>query len=71
MNITCSGLYPPDNGFMDCSEGISPSLPAHFGVWCSFRCARGFTLLGSTYRTCTVDGNWTGAETTCIGEYML
>ena len=32
-----------------------------------FQCEQGYSLVGSSIRTCLPTGNWSGTETRCVG----
>lgn len=54
----CQQLHAPPHGILDpCSN-----LP---GQTCQFSCDKGYTLTGSTSRTCNSDGRWTGTPPQC------
>ncbi|XP_022803617.1 sushi, von Willebrand factor type A, EGF and pentraxin domain-containing protein 1-like isoform X3 [Stylophora pistillata] len=54
----CQQLHAPPHGSLEpCSN-----LP---GQTCQFSCDKGYTLTGSTSRTCNSDGAWTGIPTQC------
>ena len=38
---------------------------------CTYKCIRGYRLIGSTQRVCQVDGSWSGQPTTCEGIYCI
>ena len=58
----CQQLYAPPNGSLEhCSN-----LP---GQSCEFSCNKGYTLTGSTTRTCNSNGTWTGTPTQCNGNW--
>ena len=58
----CQQLHAPPNGSLEhCSN-----LP---GQSCEFSCNKGYTLTGSTTRTCNSNGTWTGTPTQCNGNW--
>ena len=67
----CPCPSTPTNGTVDCNEGHV----AGTGTRVMYSCNRGYALLGSIYRACQENGNWTGAPPTCVkgiyNGYML
>ena len=60
----CPQLSAPIHGsLVPCSN-----LP---GKTCHLACDRGYILNGSTTRTCSSDGTWTGTQTQCNGECAM
>uniref|UniRef100_H2Y785 Sushi domain-containing protein n=1 Tax=Ciona savignyi TaxID=51511 RepID=H2Y785_CIOSA len=57
--ITCSKLPVPKHGSVRCSKRDS------YDSECIFSCQEGYALFGSTTRSCSVDGTWSGKITTC------
>ena len=60
--VKCPELSYPTSGFV---------LPGgrSFEATRSFRCRTGYTLSGSTERTCESNGEWSGSETSCTSKY--
>ena len=58
--VNCSQLMEPMNGTMSCS--LSMIL---YKDICSFTCDTGYVLIGSSTRTCQIDGNWSGSQVNC------
>ncbi|PFX23090.1 Low-density lipoprotein receptor-related protein 6 [Stylophora pistillata] len=54
----CQQLFAPNHG----SREPCSNLP---GKTCQFSCDRGYILAGSSTRTCSNDGTWTGTQTQC------
>lgn len=55
-----------------------PGIPAHgsrlgneFKIksLLRFSCEMGYTLMGSTERTCLLNGSWSGVQPTCEGKH--
>ena len=63
--VTCPRLDGPVNGV-----ATRPSRSVYQSVT-NFSCNSGYTLSGSSSRTCQSDGNWDGANTTCTGKNFL
>ena len=59
--VSCSQLAAPANG------NIQVSATTYGGV-ATYSCRDGFQLSGSRTRTCQADGNWSGAQPSCIGR---
>ncbi|XP_065903420.1 uncharacterized protein [Dysidea avara] len=60
---TCQLLVAPDNGMINCSLGDDGQ--ASLGDTCTFTCNSGYELSGNTSRSCQINGNWSGTESTC------
>ncbi len=58
--INCGHLTDPANGQVDTSSGTI------FGSTATYSCDSGYTLSGSSSRTCEDDGLWTQSEPVCI-----
>jgi len=41
------------------------------GATVTYTCNTGYTLNGSSMRTCQADGTWTGSDPTCDSECLL
>ena len=67
--ITCSPLVPPTDGSIFPSSCISLS---NYNQTCRLTCSRaGYSLIGTSLRTCGSDGQWTGSNgTRCTGELL-
>ena len=64
--VKCPDLQPPVNGFF--SDRLPPpSMTFRFNTLVSFRCQRGFSLVGSAARRCHANGSWSGIQPTCRG----
>ena len=61
--IACQLLVAPDNGMINCSLGDDGQ--ASLGDTCTFTCNSGYELSGNTSRSCQINGNWSGTESTC------
>lgn len=58
----CGKLLPPENGWMFGSDTSHPSVIV-------FSCARGYSLEGSTERTCLRNGSWSGQQPKCLSHW--
>ncbi|KNC52646.1 uncharacterized protein AMSG_08515 [Thecamonas trahens ATCC 50062] len=64
VTATCVGvvcgpeLSAPTNGGVSCTT-------ASVGESCAYTCDAGYTLSGSSERTCMIDGRWTGSDPRC------
>ena len=47
------------------------TLETGFGAIASYTCSEGYDLIGDEMRTCQVDGQWTGAELTCMCKFTV
>ena len=56
---SCGQPGIPSNGRVDISAGTS------FGDVAKYSCDAGYTLNGTSERTCQADGRWNGTEPTC------
>jgi len=59
----CPRIFAPVNGMIACQLGVSEV--ANPGETCTFTCDDGFTLTGSSTRTCQNDRTWSGTEPMC------
>ena len=59
---SCTCPSPPTYGTISCNE----SHLAGTGSRVTYYCNGGYTLSGSSYRTCQNSGNWTGTDPTCV-----
>ncbi|KAM4642729.1 E-selectin-like [Discoglossus pictus] len=57
--VQCATLKAPENGQMDCQE------KSFYNSSCSFTCAEGFRLVGSSDLQCLSSGEWTSSPPTC------
>ncbi|KAM4722851.1 E-selectin-like [Rhinophrynus dorsalis] len=57
--IQCPSLNAPENGKVEC-QGESD-----YNSKCSFTCAEGFKLIGSSELECSSSGKWTSSPPTC------
>uniref|UniRef100_F6PWZ1 Uncharacterized protein n=1 Tax=Ciona intestinalis TaxID=7719 RepID=F6PWZ1_CIOIN len=57
--ITCTELLPPTHGTISCSQRNT------FRSTCTFFCEIGYTMHGTSSRTCQSDGSWTGKHVSC------
>ena len=61
LGVDCGRLNSPENGLI--------RLPGTtLGSRAMYVCNRGFMLKGSAFRTCQVNGEWSGETPTCIRE---
>ena len=67
--ITCSPLVPPTDGSVSPLSCLSMS---NYNQTCRLTCSRpGYSLIGTSSRTCVSDGRWTGSnDTRCTGELL-
>ena len=56
--MNCPGLFTPTNGAV---AYTSPRV----GYIAKYTCSTGYTLEGSSSRTCLAGGYWSGQQTTC------
>ena len=63
--VTCPRLDDPVNGV------ASPPSRSVYQSVTNFSCNSGYTLNGSSSRTCQSDGNWDGTNTNCTGKNFL
>ncbi|XP_065901690.1 adhesion G protein-coupled receptor E2-like [Dysidea avara] len=63
---TCQLLVAPDNGMINCSLGDDGQ--ASLGDTCTVTCNSGYELSGNTSRSCQINGNWSGTESTCTQD---
>ena len=57
--VTCSGLVAPTNG------SVTPTSTT-YGLQANYSCGAGYTLMGSSTRTCQADMSWSGTAPTCV-----
>nr|XP_018667880.1 sushi, von Willebrand factor type A, EGF and pentraxin domain-containing protein 1-like isoform X2 [Ciona intestinalis] len=57
--ITCDELPKPEHGSVRCTKHDG------YDSRCTLSCQEGYVLFGSSTRTCSVDGTWSGKVTTC------
>ena len=62
VKTSCPCPSSPTNGFTSCNE----SHLAGIGTRVTYSCNSGYTLSGSSYRTCQRSGSWTGTAPTCV-----
>jgi len=67
LDIQCVALELTTDGLrMSCNNGSTyTDGESYEGDSCSFTCVIGFTLTGSSTRTCQNDGTWSGTEAIC------
>ncbi len=65
---TCPDLSSLINGMIMYSAGSPGNRP--FSSSATYSCSNGYTLTGSTTRTCVSGGSWSGSAPTCKGEVM-
>ncbi|MEQ2165259.1 hypothetical protein GOODEAATRI_015027 [Goodea atripinnis] len=61
--ISCGWLPPPTNGKKQGTTYLQ-------GAKVQFSCDEGYTLSGSTVRTCQSNGKWSGEDTSCLISSM-
>lgn len=64
--VQCPALQKLENGFTSCGDDEDREFS--YGNTCSFRCAPGYHLVGSTTTTCTSAAVWTESTPRCAGE---
>jgi formylglycine-generating enzyme required for sulfatase activity len=57
--VECGSLSPPANG------SVTTPMGTRFNAMASYSCDSGYSLTGSSSRTCQADGSWTGSAPTC------
>ncbi|XP_077308733.1 E-selectin-like isoform X2 [Lithobates pipiens] len=57
--VQCSSLLAPTNGQVECQNG------SKYNSKCTFSCAEGFKMVGSSDLQCQISGNWTSSVPTC------
>jgi len=62
----CPRIFAPVNGMISCQ--LRSDNVANPGETCQFSCDDGFTLTGSSVRTCQNDRTWSGTEPMCVAE---
>ena len=62
--INCGGLSSPSNGQISITDTT-------FGSIATYSCDPGYTLDGNTSRICQADGQWSGSQPSCNGEWYL
>ena len=62
--MNCERLSNPDNGVIR-QNGVT------VGSQASYRCNRGFVLVGTSNRICQRNGEWSADEPICRGEFMF
>ena len=63
--VECGTLNATTNGQVNHTAGTT------FGHTATYSCDTGYTLEGSSTRTCQTDGMWSGSEPTCQGVLLL
>lgn len=73
---TCDQLKPPQYGSLSCKHTdldkiyeSEESLPVD--TICTFNCAKGKTLVGSSQRTCLPLAQWDGLKTSCKRKFVV
>ena len=67
--IDCGGLSNITNGMLSYSaQGQDQTL---LGVTVTYTCNTGYTVNGSSMRTCLTDSAWSGSDPTCDGKYSV
>ncbi|OCT85434.1 E-selectin [Xenopus laevis] len=57
--VQCTSLNNPENGWVKCEE------KPHYKSKCTYACAEGYKLSGSSERQCLASGKWTSSVPTC------
>lgn len=57
----CGKLAPPEHGWIFGSKTTHPN-----SVF--FNCGASYTLVGSSKRTCLINGSWSGQQPRCLGN---
>ena len=67
--VDCGGLPNITNGMLSYNpQGQDQTL---LGATVTYTCNTGYTLNGSSMRTCQADGTWSGSNPTCDSECLL
>ncbi|XP_018428125.1 PREDICTED: P-selectin-like [Nanorana parkeri] len=57
--VQCPSLVAPTNGQVECHNG------SHYNSKCTFSCAEGFQVVGSSNLQCLLSGEWTSSVPIC------
>ena len=63
--VDCGPLSDPDNGAVTTDPDTTLNSVA------TYRCRRGFKLIGGKKRTCETSGEWSGEEPTCESKQIF
>ena len=64
--IDCGNLEEPENGTVTINPGVVPVALMGLDAVATYACNDGSNLIGIATRTCQPNGDWDGAEPTCI-----
>ena len=59
-------LNDPENGQVIFTPGVVATIETGLGAVANYTCNGGYDLVGDTMRTCEANGQWAGAEPTCM-----
>ena len=66
--INCGLLPLPSEGQVAYTPGVVTGLETGLNAVASYSCNEGYSLVGDMIRTCQANGEWDGAEPTCMCE---
>jgi len=70
LTVIDCGLLPllMSEGQVAYTPGVVTGLETGLNATASYSCSEGYSLVGDMTRTCQANGQWDGAETTCMCE---
>ena len=66
--IDCGQLPLLSEGQIAYTTGVVTGLETGLNATASYSCSEGYSLVGDMIRTCQANGQWDGAEPTCMCE---
>ena len=69
--IDCGNLTAPEDGQVTFTPGVVMILETGLDAVANYTCSDGYDLIGDEMRTCQVDGQWAGAEPTCMCKFTV
>ena len=66
--INCGLLPLPSESQVAYTPGVVTSLETGLNAMASYSCSEGYDLVGDMIRTCQANGQWDGADPTCMCE---